>query len=523
MGKNTISGLLSNPKFIGTTSHTTSNYKAYFELDNHSRNAIDDKIVNLIRSDKKLNQILLGYSVKIQTITLVKSEPHEIHVDDLMFSRRNLKFINKTQSEIDEELAKRQKQICQAKDICFFSDKHYNFFKNYTNAYDWPSIHYYNIFKVALNNQLPKLFKNSFGFYLDPREKISWVLKLLNFEPKDSKKPIRICLLGDKTVSKDLSFFNFCFTIVDECESAKSAYKNYTLAIYDMPRDDYASLKEAFEPIVEICREFKEIELNKNKYSIEWHLSGDYMFINDERGHQSCSSSYPCYKCTCSKKDFCVETSANRKTKLRTLDDARIKCVSTEKQGHRSVPIFDFIDYENVHHDPLHERIRIPNKLLRLVFNELIKVDNKNSTNLDSLPAQKKLIDWLSKNIRKQPYQTKGQNSKATDPNFSLKDFSGDDCKKICMLATKEAFSSLKNGHKIAKLLNDYWRIHMGYTKNFYIDKTDLLRLRIQKWKEDFQTIFNGKDFTVYMHNLDFHVPDEIDKHGNLDIFNLQG
>ena len=52
---------------------------------------------------------------------------------------------------------------------------------------------------------------NDYGVYHDPVEKIEWVLDLLKFELKANDNLIRICLLGDKTVSKRFKFFQLLF------------------------------------------------------------------------------------------------------------------------------------------------------------------------------------------------------------------------------------------------------------------------------------------------------------------------
>ena len=194
-----------------------------------------------------------------------------------------------------------------------------------------------------------------------------------------------------------------------------------------------------------------------------------------------------------------------------------------EKFGHAKNAIFDFIKYSNVHTDPLHERIRIPNKLISLVWFDLMKLDNKDSSDLNELPAQRTFINWLIKNIRANPFSTKGPDSPKSDPNIKLKTFNGSQSKKIYQLVAKEEFLNSRKSEKYANLLNDYWRIHIGYTKNFYIDKTNLFRIRVDKWKNDFRDLFHDKDFTIYMHDLEVHIPEDIERHGNLDLFNLQG
>jgi hypothetical protein len=357
-----------------------------------------------------------------------------------------------------------------------------------------------------------------------------------------------------------LSFFNLCFTIVDETDSAKSLFKNYTIGLFKLIKDDYASLKEALKPIVDICKieqnysnliqdsnvtkdsntnnnsnikydskTNKDLEDSTNltnikpKFPIEWHLSGDYEFLNSERGHKKCSSNYPCFKCKTHKKDFCIKDFRG-KNKMRTIEDSEKMCAEKDSQGYVNTPIFDFIKYDKVHYDTLHERIRILNKLIRLIYSDLIKTDNKDSDDINKLPAQNNFIKWLEfEKIRSNAFKIKGQDSKPSDPNISLKTFTGHQCKKICQFVNREVFSKSKNAEKMAKLLNDYWRIHIGYTKNFYLTKTDLLRTRTENWQKDFQSIFHDKEFTIYMHNLVTHVADEIEEHGNVDIFNLQG
>ena len=96
-----------------------------------------------------------------------------------------------------------------------------------------------------------------------------------------------------------------------------------------------------------------------------------------------------------------------------------------KKEGYVSKPIFDFIDFKNIHPDPLHERIRIVETILELTHRQLIKFDEKKSSDLNRLPNQKIFFEWLISIGIKKPFSQKGQSSKDSDPDFKLKQLNG--------------------------------------------------------------------------------------------------
>ena len=75
---------------------------------------------------------------------------------------------------------------------------------------------------------------------------------LNNYDRFHSKSDVlRIFLVGDKTnVCRLQGFFNFWFTFIDEFDRAKGASETYTLAIFDVRKDDYENLKIALKEIV---------------------------------------------------------------------------------------------------------------------------------------------------------------------------------------------------------------------------------------------------------------------------------
>ena len=117
----------------------------------------------------------------------------------------------------------------------------------------------------------------------------------------------------------------------------------------------------------------------------------------------------------------------------------------------------------------------------------------------------------------------KGQNSKESDPNISLKSFSGSQFKQIAKLLKEDSISQLPNSKEIVKLFNDYYRLHQGYTQNFYRDKKDLFQRRIDEWHGLFNKIFHGKHNTPYIHYFKDHLSSSIDTHGDINNCNIQG
>ena len=85
-----------------------------------------------------------------------------------------------------------------------------------------------------------------------------------------------------------LFFLNFFLFIL---------FYQYTLGIFDVERDDYPTMKVALKEIVESTNGMnKKVSILGVEYSIEWSLGGDLAWINTERGMQSCSSNYPCFR-----------------------------------------------------------------------------------------------------------------------------------------------------------------------------------------------------------------------------------
>jgi len=450
-----------------------------------------------------------------------------MHVSNICISSGTTHRNTNVKITKESSYQERLERASRSKDINFISDHAYTSFREINELHDEiASIHNIRLQRTNTSEQIPVLKSNIHGQYYDPIEKIKWHLLPMDKSGTIFKNnTIKICLRGDKTLVKNKSLFNFCFCLPDGPDS-KMASGQHTIGVFGIRVDNYKTLKEALNEIAASMKKSNaKIELCGKVYSIDWHLSGDMVFMKTERGLDGCGSNYPCFKCRLHKEHFSDENHIVSKKLLRSVEESDIFRNRGKKfrEGYVNPPIFSFIKFENCHHDTLHESMNVVRVLINHVWRKLIREDGSNSTDLEKLPAQKKFIDWLESIGIKNHYREKGQFSKNSDPNFFLKSFSGSKAKKVAKLINAKALSSLSDGQKIAALFNDYYRLHFGYCHNFYFEKTDLLQQRMYQWKKDFNFLFEKSKHTPYLHILTDHVPDSIKKHGDLDVYNIQG
>ena len=162
-----------------------------------------------------------------------------------------------------------------------------------------------------------------------------------------------------------------------------------------------------------------------------------------------------------------------------------------EREGYEHMPIFDFIDFGQVHCDSLHENMNNVNHLLELLFQILVKHDNKRTLDLQKLPLQRALSEFLNSIKIKSPFTLMSLSDSSTS-QLSLRKFTGAQCRRIAQhIQVDKLFPTIEKSAKIGQLFNNWWRIHMGYTHNFYIDKTELLHERVEDWLSTFKECFH--------------------------------
>lgn len=519
-----ISQILTNPGVLDSNFVNPRERKNYFETTRAWQWQLRTKFLDSLFSMQSVHQLFLDHGLRVGSINFIKAEK-DISLDEIK-KQCSINVQIETKVDKDEQIYR----VAMARDLTFLSYNNYDVF-NQTAQTKLPSSYFLRKQDEKINNLMPQIHTNDYGCYFKPLEKITWVLNLKINKFKLKSNIIRICMRGDKTlVGSNQSFFNFLFSLPDEGDVSKTAYGQSTLGFFIIKNDNYEALSIALREISLQIRDLKEISINNTIYTIEWHLGGDMAFIRTERGLQSCSANFSCFHCTIHKDNFYKNNHAtiykDGSGLLRTISDSDDYCAKAkqkDRKGYRNKAIFDFIPYKRIHIDPLHETIRIPEQLLRLVYIELIKHDNKKSKNLNELPNQKKLLNWLEYIGIKNAYKEKTQYCKDNAPDFILNSFSAKQYKLISKLFNAEVISGLKNNEEIARLFNNYYRINQGYTHNFYINKIELFQKRVEEWQKLFNRNFHTKYNTVYMHYLTDHVAKAIEENGDIDLFNCSG
>ena len=181
------------------------------------------------------------------------------------------------------------------------------------------------------------------------------------------------------------SFFEIKGTI------AKTASGQYTLGIFELLEENYDILSVCFAGLVHDMRSMdRKININEDELQIEWSLGGDMAFIHLERGLVACHSNHPCHLCRYSKLEFHKNDLKVIASKRRTLEECRdFLAKKGSRDGYDRMPIFDFIEFDHVHADSLHENLRTVNKLMKLLLKALKNYDKKTTTDLLKLPHHK--------------------------------------------------------------------------------------------------------------------------------------
>ena len=261
--------------------------KSFFVLE--AKNVIIKQILALITSNTKFKQLLIDLGIEISDIVCLKSEKDELNTNI------NLKILNKTRADIKLEKTQTLMNACESQDIIMMADDDYTFFRKKNKLEEiLPSIHYIRKARADLDKLLPQLKCNLYGMYHDAKEKIVWILnnKINSLSIKNNN--LRVCLRGDKTNSGNQSLFNFCFSLPDEGKIAKTANGQYSLGMFEVKSDSSDTMIVALNELTENMRIFNSYGHN---YIIDWHLSGDMVWMKTERGLNGCNLKFPCFKC----------------------------------------------------------------------------------------------------------------------------------------------------------------------------------------------------------------------------------
>ena len=199
-----------------------------------------------------------------------------------------------------------------------------------------------------------------------------------------------------------------------------------------------------------------------------------------------------------------------------------------EKMGYQKEAILNFIPFEKAVVDPLHQTLRITDKLIKNLLIHLEVLDGDSSSDLTNCPLLKCLWDFIEIdcNITK-PFEIKEKNNEYSKLRSLYKGEREEILKKMFQDQNLlDLFPFQFHNDETLLLLNfvlkEFYElnmfINMDHSEHF---DEDSLRKRLIHWHSFYKKI--EKRTTPYVHIFVEHVPYFISKLKNLSNFSLQG
>ncbi len=195
-----------------------------------------------------------------------------------------------------EELTENKTNLLTIKDDCFMSDHAYKILrKNLNLNHIIPSLYNIRLSQKRLN---PDTLKNSFGVYIDIKEKIEEIVYLKrNNGLKIENNILKIKLCGDgANISRKNSIFAISFSIIDDRVNCKKASGHFIVGIFNII-ETYENLKKALEEIVLQISNLKNIMIGSEEIKLDIKFCNDMKATSLLMGIGAATSMYPCNYC----------------------------------------------------------------------------------------------------------------------------------------------------------------------------------------------------------------------------------
>ena len=395
-----------------------------------------------------------------------------------------------------------------------------------------------------------ELHSNKMGVFLSIKEKIKFRLGIFFNEKygfddqlddeelfKDQIVHIKFCADGTN-IGRNLKLLNFTFTIINEGIKSKQASGNYTIGIFEIEHENYASLSAAFKEFIVELENLNEIDVeyqqsNKKRVKLVYYLGGDWKMLANTLGIMCANSKYPCVWCKCGKEDF------YDLDKEYSISDAKMGARTHEehaailnhpdhkkilKYGYDKQPIFkDIIPNSRYMIDMLHLFLRISDTLFNLLVKDCSLADNFDMSAISKFDISKyKHMNSL------QHFLNDKCNVKFTflwiaeTKKLNWRDLVGPE--KIRMfenLNLKEVIPDHEKFKSVNTVWTEFYSI-MQLVKLVEIEAAEVKR-RTRKWLQVFLTVYNKATVTPYMHAFVQHLHEFIHLYKDINAFNCQG
>ena len=305
---------------------------------------------------------------------------------------------------------------------------------------------------------------------------------------------------------------NITYTVINEGSVAMSEKGNYVLAIIKAT-EDYKSIRDSLSDLIEEMRNLHSIEVDGDKYDIEYFLGGDWKFLATICGIGCANQDYACIWCKCprlcrwdtTKKWSIRDTSMGARTVKEITEHSRKKQFNC-----KFPPLFDFIPMDHVVIDTLHLFLRISDVLIALLILELRTQDCIGRKQTFPKGFQRERFNHMASYeafIKSLGIHFEWTINKDTK-QLQYRDLTGPE--KLILFNKIQISKLLPNFDKsvdISNLWNDFITLidalKVSYTSEEEINEYDQ---RMKKWIRDFNFLYQTCDVTPYMHAFSQHI-----------------
>lgn len=508
-----------------------SRRKSYYEVTVRQQTRIKRQIKEALLEG---TQFLRNLGLCLSTV-----EINPIELDDCDFKLK----IRPSTSEANAE-----QHEPNVNNLLYFKDKHSISDRAYFELKSKCFLNIPSMFHLKKRRgQIDSMFavhENEMGVFFSFADKLKWRLESY-FERKygfnyDVNAPtfrddiIHVKLSADGTnIGRTLKLLNFTFTIINEGAKAKTANGNYTLGIYEIEHENYASVIACYGEIIDEVERLNEIEIKGKKLHLVYYHAGDWKMLANSLGILAANSKYPCVWCKCAKEEFYrtdVDWSImDPKQGARSHEEQadillNVTTTKANRYGYDRPPIFrDIIPIHRYMIDMLHLFLRISDTLFNLLVKDCSLADNfdpqtiskfeigkyKHMNSLQHFLNERCNVKftflWTSETKKLTWRDLMGPDKARLFENFNLAEIMPDHDKFEAVTNVWKSFYDILNKVKAIEL------------------EADQVKERTRQWLKLFLTVYSKTTVTPYMHAFVAHLHEFVHLYKDINAFNCQG
>lgn len=164
--------------------------------------------------------------------------------------------------------------------------------------------------------------------------------------------------------------------------NANTVTGNFSLGMFKIENENYEMVDQSLKELLVLIKGLNSIIIDQKSYKINWYLGGDLKFLALVLGINAANSYHPWIFCDSHKNT--VHSGHERKF------DSNNIC----HLGYKYEPIIDFIKPENIIVDILHLFLRVSDKLIVMLIDDINK--SEPSYDKDLTYTLKKYFDFLT-------------------------------------------------------------------------------------------------------------------------------